>query len=167
MPWASHQATGRTNHSGALKAKVIPPPSLQKVTILTKAINRNKPFCLACGSPLKPILWRTALQAGAWWWAVYIRGRCPRLLMVVPSRHQSACGFYFITDFTDWTDFTDFTVRGDCALMRPIGLGEYVTGICSRRVLAFPSDRLTHILPRQDIIRVQSTRMPHTSSENY
>ena len=77
----------------------------------------------------------------------YIRGRCPWLLMVVPSRHQSACGFYFITDFTDWTDFTDFTVRGDCALMRPIGLGEYVTGICSRRVLAFPSDRLTHILP--------------------
>ena len=93
------------------------------------------------------------------------RGRCPRLLKVVPSRHrsacgmrviwipsrhQSACGFYFITDFTDWTDFTDFTdftVRGDCALMRPIGLGEYVTGICSRRVLAFPSDRLTHILP--------------------
>ena len=25
---------------------------LQKVTILPKAINRNKPFCLACGSPL-------------------------------------------------------------------------------------------------------------------
>ena len=22
----------------------------------------------------------------------YIRGRCPRLLMVVPSRHRSACG---------------------------------------------------------------------------
>ena len=87
------------------------------------------------------------------------RGRCPRLLKVVPSRHRSACGmrviwipsrhrsacgFYFTTDLTDWTDFT---VRGDCALMRPIGLGEYVTGICSRRVLAFPSDRLTHILP--------------------
>ena len=36
---------------------------LQKVTILAKAINKNKPFCLACGSPLKPILWRTALQA--------------------------------------------------------------------------------------------------------
>ena len=34
-----------------------------KVTILIKAINRNKPFCLACGSPLKPILRRTALQA--------------------------------------------------------------------------------------------------------
>ena len=31
-------------------------PFLQKVTILAKAINRNKPFCLACGSPLKPIL---------------------------------------------------------------------------------------------------------------
>ena len=62
----------------------------------------------------------------------------------IPSRHRSACGFYFTTDLTDWTDFT---VRGDCALMRPIGLGEYVTGICSRRVLAFPSDRLTHILP--------------------
>ena len=38
-------------------------PFLQKVTILAKAINRNQPFCLACGSPLKPILWRTALQA--------------------------------------------------------------------------------------------------------
>ena len=38
-------------------------PFLQKVTILAKAINRDKPFCLACGSPLKPILWRTALQA--------------------------------------------------------------------------------------------------------
>ena len=24
----------------------------------------------------------------------YIRGRCPRLLIVVPSRHQSACGSY-------------------------------------------------------------------------
>ena len=38
-------------------------PFLQKVTILAKAINRIKPFCLAWGSPLKPILWRTALQA--------------------------------------------------------------------------------------------------------
>ena len=26
------------------------------------------------------------------WWAIYIRGRCPRLLRVVPSRHRSACG---------------------------------------------------------------------------
>ena len=26
------------------------------------------------------------------------------LLKVVPSRHQSACGFYFTTDLTDWTD---------------------------------------------------------------
>ena len=24
---------------------------------------------------------------------IYIRGRCPRLLMVVPSRHRSACGY--------------------------------------------------------------------------
>ena len=24
---------------------------------------------------------------------IYIRGRCPRLLRVVPSRHQSACGY--------------------------------------------------------------------------
>ena len=31
--------------------------------------------------------------------------------------------------------------------MRPIGLGESVTGLCSKHVLAFPSDRLTHILP--------------------
>ncbi|MCI7141596.1 MAG: hypothetical protein MSA10_01105 [Paraprevotella sp.] len=31
--------------------------------------------------------------------------------------------------------------------MRPTGLGEYVTWLCSRPVLAFPSDRLTHILP--------------------
>ena len=26
------------------------------------------------------------------WYAIYIRGRCPRLLIVVPSRHQSAYG---------------------------------------------------------------------------
>ena len=26
------------------------------------------------------------------WWAIYIRGRCPRLLIVVPSRHRSAGG---------------------------------------------------------------------------
>ena len=32
------------------------------------------------------------------------RGRCPRLLMVVPSRHQSASGLYFTTDLTDETD---------------------------------------------------------------
>ena len=32
-------------------------PFLQKVTILPKAINRDKPF---------PVLWRTALQAEAW-----------------------------------------------------------------------------------------------------
>ena len=54
---------------------------------------------------------------------------------------------------TDWNGldglngFNGFTGRGECDLMRPIGLGESVTGICSRRVLAFPSDRLTHILP--------------------
>ena len=28
-----------------------------------------------------------------------IRGRCPRLLRVVPSRHQSACDFYFYHGF--------------------------------------------------------------------
>ena len=39
----------------------------------------------------EPILWRTALQAASED-TIYIRGRCPRLLMVVPSRHQSACG---------------------------------------------------------------------------
>ena len=65
-------------------------PFLQKVTILAKAINRIKPFCLAWGSPLKPILWRTALQADGFSLG-YIRGRCPRLLRVVPSRHRSAC----------------------------------------------------------------------------
>ena len=81
--------------------------------------------------------------------------------------YHGEVSFLSNTDLTDLTDWTDFTVRGDCALMRPIGLGEYVTGICSRRVLAFPSDRLTHILPRQDIIRVQSSRMTHTSSDNY
>ena len=32
------------------------------------------------------------------------RGRCPRLLMVVPSRHQSASGLYFTTDLTNRTD---------------------------------------------------------------
>ena len=38
------------------------------------------------------------------WDAIYIRGRCPRLLTVVPSRHQSACGVFFSTDWTDKTD---------------------------------------------------------------
>ena len=36
-----------------------------------------------------PILWRTALQAAFVVCFLY-RGRCPRLLTVVPSRHQSA-----------------------------------------------------------------------------
>ena len=50
-----------------------------------------------------PVLWRTALQAASED-TIYIRGRCPRLLMVVPSRHQSASGLYFTTDLTDETD---------------------------------------------------------------
>ena len=37
----------------------------------------------------RPILWRTALQAAFVVCYLY-RGRCPRLLKVVPSRHQSA-----------------------------------------------------------------------------
>ena len=41
----------------------------------------------------QPILWRTALQAASVD-TIYIRGRCPRILMVVPSRHQSASGYY-------------------------------------------------------------------------
>ena len=52
-------------------------PFLQKVTILAKAINRNKPFCLAYGSPLKPILWRTALQADVWWCDINTEGVAP------------------------------------------------------------------------------------------
>ena len=36
-----------------------------------------------------PILWRTALQAAFAVCYLY-RGRCPRLLRVVPSRHRSA-----------------------------------------------------------------------------
>ena len=32
------------------------------------------------------------------------RGRCPRLLRVVPSRHRSACGSFFTTDYADRTD---------------------------------------------------------------
>ena len=39
----------------------------------------------------RPILWRTALQAAFVVCYLY-RGRCPRLLIVVPSRHQSARG---------------------------------------------------------------------------
>ena len=37
------------------------------------------------------VLWLTALQAAFVVYYLY-RGRCPRLLRVVPSRHQSACG---------------------------------------------------------------------------
>ena len=51
----------------------------------------------------KPILRRTALQAAFVVCYLY-RGRCPRLLRVVPSRHQSASGLYFTTDLTDETD---------------------------------------------------------------
>ena len=51
----------------------------------------------------RPILWRTALQAAFVVCYLY-RGRCPRLLKVVPSRHQSASGLYFTTDLTNRTD---------------------------------------------------------------
>ena len=44
----------------------------------------------------RPVLWRTALQAAFVVCYLY-RGRCPRLLMVVPSRHQSACGGLVVT----------------------------------------------------------------------
>ena len=44
----------------------------------------------------RPILWRTALQAAFVVCYLY-RGRCPRLLRVVPSRHRSACGFFDVT----------------------------------------------------------------------
>ena len=43
------------------------------------------------GKTEEPILRRTALQAAFVVCYLY-RGRCPRLLIVVPSRHQSACG---------------------------------------------------------------------------
>ena len=59
---------------------------------------------------------------GRWLARSYIRGRCPRLLKVVPSRHQSACGSYFYHGFNGFNGLDGFTVRGDCALMRPIGL---------------------------------------------
>ena len=55
------------------------------------------------GREKEPILRRTALQAAFVVCYLY-RGRCPRLLIVVPSRHQSACGSYFTTDKTDRTD---------------------------------------------------------------
>ena len=51
----------------------------------------------------RPILWRTALQAAFVVCYLY-RGRCPRLLRVVPSRHRSASGLYFTTDLTNRTD---------------------------------------------------------------
>ena len=43
----------------------------------------------------RPVLWRTALQAAFVVCYLY-RGRCPRLLRVVPSRHRSADGFIFL-----------------------------------------------------------------------
>ena len=51
----------------------------------------------------RPILWRTALQAAFVVCYLY-RGRCPRLLIVVPSRDQSASGLYFTTVLTNRTD---------------------------------------------------------------
>ena len=41
----------------------------------------------------RPVLWRTALQAAFVVCYLY-RGRCPRLLRVVPSWHRSACGSF-------------------------------------------------------------------------
>ena len=81
---------------------------------------------------------------------VHRRRRCARI-----DLHSTLClegstpedGFFFTTDLNGFNGLDGFTVRGECALMRPTGLGEYVTGLCSRHVLAFPSDRLTHILP--------------------
>ena len=49
--------------------------------------------------------------------------------------------FFFNTDLTDLRGVVNVLLWG------PQALREYVTGICSRHVLAFPSDRLTHILP--------------------
>ena len=151
---------------GVALAVMLPPWSYKSELLTPKPkAYHHLPYRRSPSSPRRqtginrPVLWRTAFQADGLVVCYLHRGRCPRLLIVVPSRHRSACGmrviwipsrhrsacgFYFITDLTD---LTDLTVRGDCALMRPIGLGEYVTGICSRRVLAFPSDRLTHILP--------------------
>ena len=51
----------------------------------------------------RPVLWCSALQAPFVVCYLY-RGRCPRLLIVVPSRHQSASGLYFTTDLTNRTD---------------------------------------------------------------
>ncbi len=72
-----------------------------QVTVLIYAA----PYCPSGHGPVPcvPVLWRTALQAASED-TIYIRGRCPRLLMVVPSRHQSASGLYFTTDLTNRTD---------------------------------------------------------------
>ena len=58
---------------------------------LTSTTELIRSIRLIRGRTEEPILWRTALQAEASRW-VLIRGRCPRLLMVVPSRQRSACG---------------------------------------------------------------------------
>ena len=39
------------------------------------------------------------------WWAIYIRGRCPRLLIVVPSRHQSAYGVQSVAGLSQGQGF--------------------------------------------------------------
>ena len=38
---------------------------------------QKKTFCLACGSPLKPNLWRTAIQAEVWWCDINTEGVAP------------------------------------------------------------------------------------------
>ena len=78
-------------HFGLIRASSLRPKRkhtitfILKVTILAKAINKDKPF------PSSGVLPSRQRFSGV----SYIRGRCPRLLRVVPSRHQSACGFYF------------------------------------------------------------------------
>ena len=60
-----------------------------------------RPIRLIRGKTEEPVLRRTALQAEAWW-AIYIRGRCPRLLIVVPSRHRSTDEIHVMNPSYPW-----------------------------------------------------------------
>ena len=62
------------------------------------------------------------------WWAIYIRGRCPRLLMVVPSRHQSACGVQSVVEQKLPEDGSVYLCLSPCdGCKNPVGVMVWLT----------------------------------------
>ena len=88
----------------------------------------------------EPVLRRTALQAAFVVCYLY-RGRCPRLLMVVPSRHRSACGENPLTESKTKTKLNPLVRMEDVALAVMLPLWSY------KSELLTPKPEAYHHLP--------------------